>query len=750
MIRFFIPISKVQKDRRIIRQTDLRMAKYSRRGLLFNIIAYLICLMGGRFNNENQDLTILLTIGLILVTVLRGMLLFRFENLYPRAPARWRTSYFIATLMGAFWWCVILICVTIKLEMQDEAPLLWLYTVIFFSSTAHAFAPYKKFLSHYQFVGLVPAACAAFFLDDFYAYVYGSLLIAFYLVLNHQCRLISENYWERLEATYALSKKSETVEEEKRDNQASAELNREFLKYLHIDLQCLLKDINALKSPAQSEPLVGGPLQPQQFVPQNNEQLPELFDKKVNFAAGLHKIYSDVEDFSRILSKELVLDTSIFNIRHELQHIIADFVDKAESQQVILEASLSPALPMRLKGDASRFAQVVRTLLSLSLQNIQRGLVLVEVEFLREYETAGELQITVSRYNLQTRKLFSTAEDEGHCFATANLSLAVAKGIAEQMQGGIELNDTPREGQKIRFNGKFDIAEFLGPQDFHRNSYSGHSVLLVHESPMVVDIKRQELEALGFHVFTETQYKRALQLLMNNFKQGTRIESVLYYLDDSDAVKEFNLKLCEHPDLKFTHQVLAVTEKQKQQYTELGFCFSEQVYFIDKPIGLFELELTYRQILHKKSEVLPATDSDEEPVQEAPTGEPLRLLLLSYVDNTIEFITKKLDAIHCEILILQTSAQASSLIKEQQHLPDVFLIDCDNSRDLVASVGEIRAFEKSLGSENYLPILGLSSTYAAKEIAAYELGIDDFIELGKKESDLGTAIEFWASLAVND
>src|SRR5690606_24006227 len=136
-------------------------AKYSRRGLVFNFLAYLACLTGGKYVQENWDMTLILTAGLLLITLIRGVFLFRFDQLYPRAPAKWRTHYFIATLTGAFWWGVILFNITLELEMQYEAPLLWLYTVVFFSTTAHAFAPFQKFLAYYQFLGLIPAAVAA-------------------------------------------------------------------------------------------------------------------------------------------------------------------------------------------------------------------------------------------------------------------------------------------------------------------------------------------------------------------------------------------------------------------------------------------------------------------------------------------------------------------------------------------------------------------------------------------------------------
>ena len=229
-----------------MRETDSRMAKYSRRGLILNFLAFIVCLVDGEFISNNPQLMIVLTVGLLIVTVLRGFYLFRFDQLYPRAPAKWRNQYFVATLIGAIWWGVILFSVTTKTQMQNEAPLLWFYTVIFFSSTANAFSPYQRFLSYYQFFGLIPAAAAALLLNTLDGYIYGIILFFFYLVLSHQCRNISQTYWEKLDAIYALARKTQFIEEEKRDTKANVRLTQNFLNYLHTDLDDAMKNITEL------------------------------------------------------------------------------------------------------------------------------------------------------------------------------------------------------------------------------------------------------------------------------------------------------------------------------------------------------------------------------------------------------------------------------------------------------------------------------------------------------------------------
>ncbi|WP_045859647.1 sensor histidine kinase [Teredinibacter purpureus] len=722
MFKFFLPSSKVQKDRSIMRTTDSRMAKYSRRGLIFNFVAYLVCLVGGRFVDENRDLTITLTIGLLFITIVRGFFLFRFDQLYPRAPQRWRNSYFIATLLGAFWWAVILVSITLKLEMRNEAPLLWLYTVVFFSTTAHAFAPYQKFLSYYQFIGLVPAAVSALFVDYFTSYLYGILMLVFYFVLAHQCRLISENYWERLEAAYALARKTQSIEEEKRDTRASVQLNREFLTYLRHDLQRIYsRSKEALQ--ALDEGTVNRPLMRQ-------------------CEKSFQNVFHNVSDFNSVLNKELTLENKIFNIRHELQHIVAEYIDDSEAEGVRIETALSPTLPMRLKGDASRLAQILRTLISLNVKTLESGVILIEVEFLREYETAGELYINISSFNTAHKKRFF-GDDEANV-PRVNLSFAVAKGLADLMNGSIEVSEIAEEGHLYRFDAKFDIAEQAGHLDFHRNSFYGHSVMLIQSDRRIVDIKRRELIALGFEVYTESQYKRAQQQLVNSYKDGKPIECVFYYFQEGDdEAAEFNRQLSEHSELRYTHQLVAATDRQQRLLINQGFTDNEYLHVVNKPSGLYELESSFKEVYSHFDDIdIPIEDVPVEALDETYQ----QMVLISRRENAESRVREMLEGLRFELTIVSDESKIAQIFSKKS--PAMAMVDCDEEPAFIRIVDGIRDIEQQNGTEFYIPIIGISSSSSASESTAYELGVDDFVDLSNPKKHLRRVVENWLALMV--
>jgi len=729
MFRFFLPASKVQKDRRIMRETDSRMAKYGRRGLIFNFLAFLVVLSSGQFVNEYPQLMVILTVGLLLNTLLRGFYLFRFDQLYPRAPAAWRTRYFLATLLGAIWWGVILVSVTSVLGMNHEAPMLWLYTVIFFSATAHAFAPYQKFLAYYQFFGLVPAAISAFLLMELTAYLYGTMMLVFYVAFTHQCRLISENYWERLEATYALARKALSMEEEKRDTKANVKLNSEFMKYLHADIDRFVKRVGS-----------------QDFT---DEAL-----IKAKIENDLNELHGNICDFNGFLSKDLVLEQKIFNIRHEIQHLVAEFIDNAEARNIQIETSLSPNLPMRLRGDASRFAQVIRALLEIILNDVEKCVVLVEVEFLREYEAAGELYVSVTRSFEKNKKLFFNEEHPP--LPEGTLALVVAKGIADLMNGSIEINELLQDEQQFRFNAKIDIAEYQGQLDFHKDSFVGSNLLLVHNNPRIVDLKRQELDALGFDVFTETQYKRAVTTLVNSYKFQSPIESLLFYLEpDNQAVVTFCESLLEVPEIKYTRKIGAATRAQQDVMRKYGFDETKGFFYVDKPTGLFEVESMFYHLLKHR-------DAEQQGVPLIKdlvliTGVPDENSKLSNETKQLEqdFHTINAKPLRTPVASSDSGQDSAGLsydivgiIGELSKMEcNIVLIDCDCLQDLASVVEAIRTHETEVQVENYMPIIGVSSSQKELEDTAYEVGLDDYVDLTyNPKKTLSNTLQYWSTL----
>lgn len=704
MLKLFEPQSKVQKDRQIIRDTDMRMAKYSRRGLISNILIYTICLLVEQnFLLHYRTLALVLTIGLVLSTAVRAYLLFRMGTIYPRGPTSWRNKYFLATLIGAVWWGVMLASVTLVMNMKGEASLLWLYTVVFFSTTAHAFAPYQRFLSIYQFFGIVPAACCTFFIGEFIGVFYGCILLFYYWILNHHCELIARNYWDRLEAQVALTKRTESLEEEKRDTIASTQLTNDYLQLLSQKMQMLLNSQQTDDEDAPPSPVT-------------------LASQR----AAFERVYRNIDDFYHVINKDMVVQERVFNIRHYLQDLVRRSVVEAERKGIELETALSPALPSRLYGDPRRLGQLVTTMLKSAIQQSQGGVIFVEVEFVREYEDAGALHVTIARQSEQGKRMFFQGESERG--VVVDLDLMLAKGLAEALKGGLDIDESgAKDGKNIRLRLPLAVAEPNDRPEYHRLLFKGRQLLLIHSNPRWLDHKRAEMDTMGFAVQTVSHYRKAMQVLVDAVAMGKAIEWVVYNAASGDNQPvQFCNDLLSHADLKYVHQFVICSEIGRKFFADRIMQPSPLVHFVAKPAGIFEFETA-------ATAMLDSYDNDTE----AANGGPRRIVWLGQgnaVDNA-----RLGGSADLQIDKIQDLRAIPKLLEEE----DLPLIVVENNSDDAESINAIRTFERKHQREKLVTILGVGPAKA--ESAMLEKGVDHFIDVESLVTGDIRDLRYWSN-----
>jgi signal transduction histidine kinase len=543
MLSFFTPVSKIQKDRQVLRETDERMAKYSRRGLMANFVIFLLCMAVGDFAEKEPAIAIALTVGLLITTLLRAYLLFRFESLYPKAPTLWRMRYFYATLLGAAWWGIIIAAETVVIGIKGEGPLLWLYTIVFFSMTANAFAPYKQFLTIYQCLGIIPGALCLLFIGEMTGIIYGIVVLFFIWLLHHQCEQIADIYWERLESNALLARKTESLEEEKRDTRATAQLHRDYMLLLKKELQQLLEAKRKERSEDKDT-------SPESNDTNNPKTRPHTAP---NSRPKLAELYSNVSDFYQILTKEIDFEVHRFSPHALLQYCTAAYADAAYQKNMDLELSLSPHLPHLIEGDAKRLNQIIESMIKAVIAQLEGGTLFIDVEYVRETGKVGEFNLLMTHQCGANQSIFSTASK---ATLVLNLELALAVGVAEAQHGILEISTDNKETQ-LKYRAKYQGSEEAQAPDEAITSFRNKRLLLIHDNPRILDAKRQELSLLGFDVTTESHFKQAFNTLHDSIKNNTPFAALIFNVcTDLKATAHFSLSLANDPDCKLIPQII--------------------------------------------------------------------------------------------------------------------------------------------------------------------------------------------------
>ena len=450
-------------------------------------------------------------------------------------------------------------------------------------------------------------------------------------------------------------------------------------------------------------------------------------------SASLSLLEQNVQDFNGVLTRKLEIENRVFNIRHELQYLVSEFIVQSEKRGIPIETSLSPNLPMRLKGDPIRFAQIVRTMLTQILNTAKGTVVLLEVQFLREYESAGELFVTVRKAKNKTGiNLFGEPTSPE---PPRSLALTVAKGLAELMDGDIEMILSPSNDYQFRFNARLEIVDNSGQLDFHKGRFSGKRLLLVNTNPVIVDIKRQELDALGFTITTETQIKRIIPTLQAQVRSGNAVENMLIYHEPNNKSLDLFLdEILELDDLKSVNKIIAASPEYQKPLSKRGFNLDNGYYFVSKPVGLFELESAFDLIYSIKG--------DDNELGKCKNGN----ILFFGDEEANQALVEECKKLPGNEVVIADFTDLDALLSDKSN--NLAVIPCDVVNEIDDSIMLLREAEAAIdnGEGAFMPIVGVGKNCSERDIAAFEVGLDDYIDVTTESKNLVSTLRYWRSL----
>lgn len=737
----FTPQSKVQKDRSIMRDTDSRLAKFSGRGLIINVITYFLCISIGDLTATATNTVVVLSTGLLLTALTRSYFILRFDHIYNAGPSRWRNYFFAATLIGAGWWSVILVTATLTLGMTGETPLLWIYTIIFFAITIHATAPYRLFSQVYLLLALLPAVLAAVYVGGVLGYMYALMMVIFLGLLLQLLNSINHGYWGRLEATYAMRQKAIDLEVEKRDVDASVDLNSQFLISLGHEFRTSLNDILGSLSL-----LTGSNLDAHQ------QDLLQLAQR-----AGERQLdlVNNIAVFSHINNRTLVLDHNVFNLRAQLDLWANKLADNAHQQGVEIDYYIHKAVPLRVNGDAKRIAQVFKNLLNNAVQFSEEGNIFIDVNFRWENDRKGRLEITMTdRLNpqkavevaAQAILAAATEQPKAEPAEDSRLWLTICKGLSECMGGSVDIDTSPGQENQYRFRLPLTVTQPATRFVSQPKLRDKRVLLLTPDLP----ISRHHLQVMrdwGLVVDQVNNYEQAYQRLK---KSQQRAGSASYHLlvinlyHQVEKALAFSNRLLQlFPETPLPQLYLLSYNHLNEQPVRLLVDEHPSVAFYYRPISMqsFHDQLTYT-ILGK-----PATD---ELIVEQENLDARKFNILVVDDHRVNQMVAQsmLKKLGYRVILAGNGLEA--LKEYQQRRIDLVLLDCQMPEmDGFETTRRIRQLESEGGRGKHLPIIAMTAQIAEDDQSqCFAYGMDDYIAKPVKFDVLQERLLHWLGTAV--
>ncbi|WP_066964369.1 hybrid sensor histidine kinase/response regulator [Microbulbifer sp. Q7] len=725
------PELKVQKDRRVCRNTDTRIAKYSRRGMLFSLVAFAVAIAISDLRTTHPKLVLVLAIVLVLLTMVRGYYVFRFENLYATGPKRWRHRYFLASTLGAVWWGLILLCHVFLLGFAPATQFLWIYTVVFCASVASVFSPYHRFLTWFLAGSLVPAAIQGFLTADILGAIYGALTLAFVWLMAHQARRESENYWDRVAAMQALQQKASNLAAARKHSEAAVEVTNEFLANVGQEFRSQLSDTLGALALLEGDRL--------------SDRQREWVRLAKNASNQQLKLVDNVGMFTRVARKDIQLRHAPFNLVRTMEKAFKFAARSAQRQRLEFNFQISDDLPVMVTGDNRKTAQLIRNLVDSATVIAQSGELWGEASF--EPLSAEEGQLTLKLVDSGDGEILPDESELFGAFSrmdttqvTTGLGLNIAKGLAEAMGGYLQLHSSA-DGNRYQAVIKFAIEPnqriYLQPDRRLQDT----EVLVLHQKGLFVSGIVQMLQSFGMEVVSkhwddgstepmdhllQAMDRGQLVVLAPAMGDGRMLSGVTQVISSTgSAPKKFPLLCLGGYGHKLEFGPLAAVEPEAQY---LARPVTRKEVHDAVVIRLFGgIKKASRRVVGSNAEV----------------NRKRRLLLIEESRQHLGVTEEMLQTLGYQVEVV--AAVEDALVRLPDNSYDLLLVDCQqNTVHSAEIIEQLRHWESEYSPDDRLPIVALTSTTEEQfEGRCLAAGMDDYLTKPLSKDSLAETLERW-------
>jgi signal transduction histidine kinase/DNA-binding NarL/FixJ family response regulator len=263
-------------------------------------------------------------------------------------------------------------------------------------------------------------------------------------------------------------------------------------------------------------------------------------------AESLVRVVNDILDFSRI-ETGAALQLGEYDVRALAERVTDSFARQATDRKLVLHATVSPAIPTRVIGDAARIHQVLTHLVDNALKFTSAGSVRVDISRTGDRDRNHGLLFRVidtgiGVYPREAEKIFQpfTQADSSTTrrYGGTGLGLAISHRLVAMMGGAINVDSRPGCGSTFWFLLPLVEAPLA-------KSFAESPILVVDDNPVNQIVAVRCLNDLGYRVEVVSGGEKALEALAR-----TQFAAVL--MD------------CQMPDLDGYQTTVKIREREDQ------------------------------------------------------------------------------------------------------------------------------------------------------------------------------------------
>ena len=261
----------------------------------------------------------------------------------------------------------------------------------------------------------------------------------------------------------------------------------------------------------------------------------------------LLNVIDSILDISKIESGKIEIDNISFDLKSEIETVVAPFMVTCEQRGLDIHLSIDSKISQSVMGDPIRLKQIMNNLLSNALKFTHEGGISIDVKLENCESNNYEVSFTVADTGIGIKEkcienlfqpFMQVDNSSTREYGGTGLGLAICKSIVEKMGGNIHVKSVEGEGTSFVFHIKFHLADALQENEPEISIFKGKRLLIIDENNNIKSILRLHLEEVGCIVDEAQNAVKAITKLADN--KSMNYSSVLIDSDLSSMdINEF-------------------------------------------------------------------------------------------------------------------------------------------------------------------------------------------------------------------
>ncbi|RUM65027.1 MAG: hypothetical protein DSZ03_03310 [Sulfurimonas sp.] len=338
-----------------------------------------------------------------------------------------------------------------------------------------------------------------------------------------------------------------------------------------------------------------------------NRKEHELLENITASSSKLDEVINNIIDITNLRSNALDLERVEFNINTILETVAASANQMALEKGVEITFDIDTKMPIKYMGDPLRINQILTNILNQSLNNTQRGEIIISLKPREVTDSTIDLEVTFRDTGIGFRQeeidsVFNDFADE-HVFnidSNIKIGLIMSKQLINTMGGDIKLKSSYGHGSSFVFNLVLDLPEQV-EQRKYRLPYKEimkYSALIVDNNVLAARVLRQQLEYFHLKVKPSFSWEHAAKIIHDEFHH------IDFLILNSNVLGETSIEELSDIAEKQGLQIVFVVHDMRDIHYQIMEKF-QHAHFLHKPFTqkkLLDLLITIHEInLEKES-----------------------------------------------------------------------------------------------------------------------------------------------------